>query len=1181
LFVIFLVFGHLSLVVRAQSTNSTILGTVTDPSGAVVPKAQVELRSMSTAWTMAVTAGTDGSFRFPNVQDGAYELHVSFKGFSDFVQRGIAVNINESVNVPVKLQVGAATQTVEVSATASPLNVENGEMKGVVAPNQLSELPLIASGNQRAASSFVLLMPGVSAGTSANPYNARVNGGLTSGMEATLDGVTVVEGLMSQSGMVAMFSDYPITPESLDEISVLTSNYQPQYGYTTSGVLTLVTKSGTNQFHGSGFEYLRNTALNARQFGAPSRSPDLENEFGGNIGGPVKIPKLWSARNKLYFFANLDWYYLRGAIETPVLSIPSMKERVGDFSDWVDTNGNLIPVYDPATTQVNPNYNPNLPPSASNGPFTRQQFMGCNGSTPNVICPSDPRLQNSVASGFLKYLPAPTFPGALNNFVPSKGGGGLDHKDAFDFRFDEYLGEKDHIAVNIHYHIPRYLIQSYLPLPISNNNYGTGGGGTGPWSHRVNWDHTITPSLINNFNIGYMDMSGGAVGESDAYVKELPHIPGLQSYSQSPLIQFQNFFPYGYGNDSRGGRPTTAANDLLTWVRGKHTLKFGTDIRNLELNSVSESDASGTFNFAAINTGLPQIPSGNDVASFLLGQVNNANAEFYTVAATYMRQFGLSFFAGDTWKVTPKLSLDYGLRWDRDTPSTEKYNHMAFFDSVGVNPDAGDIPGRLAFAGSSYGPASFGSRHPENTWDHGIGPRLGFGYSLTPKTVIRAGYGIFYNQAFYPGWGGGLNTSGFNANPSFTSSDGGITAAFLLNQGFPSNFNHPPFINSGFLNGEGAPTYRPFDANRLGNAQQWNLTVEHQFTSNFYINASYVGNKGTRLPSTYNPVNTINPKFLSMGQQLYDIFQPGDSSRDGIPIPYAGWVDQMTGCPPTVAQALLPYPQYCGTIGGVNENAGNSTYHALQLKVEKRYGHGLWVLGSYTLSKELTSSDETQQPANGEASYGVISPFQRRRNKGLANSDSPHVLSVSLIYQLPVGKGKRWLNQGGVVDKVLGGWETSNIFHYSAGIPFFFTSSSCNIPSQFGMGCIPAILPGANPWAQSKSHYDPSLPLFNVNAFEPASSFNFYAGQGPRMSNLRGFPYINHDFALVKTTSITEKVGLQIRAECFNVWNWHYFDSSNSGGLAVGTDIASPSFGIWNGSVSNPRNVQMAVKILF
>src|SRR3989441_5069605 len=225
----------------------------------------------------------------------------------------------------------------------------------------------------------------------------------------------------------------------------------------------------------------------------------------------------------------------------------------------------------------------------------------------------------------------------------------------------------------------------------------------------------------------------------------------------------------------------------------------------------------------------------------------------------------------------------------------------------------------------------------------GFGPRVGLAYSIDPKTVVRGGYGIFFEQNFYPGWGGGIATDGFNGTASFSSSLGGMQPAFLLQNGFPQNFTPPPFINSSYLNGQSSPNYRPFDANNLPRAQQWNLTVEHQFTDNFYISAGYVGNHGLRLTSYLDPINALDPKYLSLGSKLYDQFQPGQTTLDGVPIPYPGWVEQMKGCTPNVAQALVPYPQFCNNIYGGNENIGASTYNALQVKVEKRMSRGFWL----------------------------------------------------------------------------------------------------------------------------------------------------------------------------------------------------------------------------------------------
>ena len=285
-----------------------------------------------------------------------------------------------------------------------------------------------------------------------------------------------------------------------------------------------------------------------------------------------------------------------------------------------------------------------------------------------------------------------------------------------------------------------------------------------------------------------------------------------------------------------------------------------------------------------------------------------------------------------------------------------------------------------------------------------------------------------------------------------------------------------------------------------------------------------------------------------------------------------------------MAQALTPYPQYCSALRGANENLGSSTYHSFQLKAENRFSHGIWFLGAYTASKLLTNADSVQSAATlWSGAHGSISPFERQRNKGLAEDDTPQILSLSLIYQLPFGIGRRFVNRSGGVDKLLGGWQVSSTFRVTSGTPLFFRSAACNVPGQFVAACIPALLPGANPWGQDKGNFEPRLRLFNKAAFESPDSFNFYYGKGPRISNLRGFGYHDHDLAFLKNTRLTEKTSIQFRAEFFNIWNWHIFacQAQCFGNLAFDNDVSSPSFGSWNGSVSAPRNIQFGMKILF
>ncbi len=715
--------------ILAQNTNASLGGVVRDSSGAVVPGAQLDLTAEQTNTHQKSTTGKDGLYRFANLQAGNYKLNVSAKGFHQFLQQGIVLALNDTATLDVALTVGVSTQTVEVNAAASPINHEDAEHKGEISPDVLKDLPLNVSGSSRSAASFVVVLPGVNTGAGNNPFETRINGGMKMGDEAALDGASMQEGLMSQSGVVALHSDYPISPEAISEISVLSSTYDPQYGTTTSGVITAVTKAGTSEFHGDLREYLHNTALNATQFGAPNKPKDIENQFGGSVGGPIKIPGIWSGKNKAFFFLNVERWTIRGGTVYPVDSIPSVKERGGDFTDWVDSQGNQIPIYDPATTRTNPAYDPNQPVSGQNLPYLRNQFMGCDGRHPNVICQNDPRLVNSLAKQWFGYLPTPTFSGALNNYVSPVpisdiSGAGTDHRQNYDIRIDDYLGQKDHVAVTLHYHDTVFAKVSTLPRPISNDTYLLPDGGEiGPWVNRLNWDHTFSPNILNNLNYGYLDFRGSEISADASYVNKLPQISGAAEYKAPPQINFGDGF-LSMGSDvlHHESRPTSIVNDILSWSHGTHTFKFGGELRTLQNNLRNDNNGSGTFNFSDLNTGLLGINSGSSVASFLLGYVDNASVSFNNVNTLYARGKLFALHVGDTWRATSKLSVTYGLRWDVSTPSIEKYDNFSFLDPAGANPGAGGRPGRLAFAGSKWGDASYGAEHPEKTYYHAFSP---------------------------------------------------------------------------------------------------------------------------------------------------------------------------------------------------------------------------------------------------------------------------------------------------------------------------------------------------------------------------------------------------------------------------------------------------------------------------
>ena len=1178
-FALTLVFLGISEVSWAQ--RAQINGRITDTSSAVIIGARITVSDLETGVKRTATSNQEGYYAVPLLQEGNYRILVEMPGFKPVDRSGIKLNIDQTARVDFMLDVGEVTEVVKVEENASPLNFDNAEVKGVISPETIQELPLLVGGITRSAVSFVKLLPGVTegGGPEGNQFNVRINGGMTEGDEAVLDGVSSSDGALGQSGILLQITGHPWSPEAISEVSVLTSNYEPQYGATTSSVTTAVTKSGTNEFHGSLYEFHRNTVLNARQYSKNpgSRPKDIENEYGGTIGGPIRVPRLaWSDRRKTYGFFNYTGFTLRGGITAPTVSIPSLKQREGDFTDWRDAGGNLIPVYDPATTRRD----------SVTGNMIRDQFMGCDGRTPNVICRSDPRLQTSLAKQWFRYLPTPTNSDPLNNYtlpVPLTRTVNGDTK-LWDMRIDHLIGDRDRFFVTWHYYASKANVnETVLPKEISANGYRKPNTNN---LFRANWDHIFSSDLLNSLNLGYNNILSNSVCVDAEQAGAVPKIGGVVSNEFPPNIRIAGFAAMGCNGGFNQDRPSYIVNNLLSWVKGKHTLKFGGEYRNQQVNNETYGGESGTFNFSRANTGLLGVNSGSAVASFLLGAVDSASLALRTAGSQYARQPYLALYAGDTWKATSRLSLNYGLRWDLASPVTEKHDVLSFFDPHGPNAAAGGRSGRLAFAGTRWGEASLGKSYPESIFKKALAPRVGLALTINPETVLRAGYGMFFTQLYYTNWTGGIGggLDGFNSTPSFSSTDGGITPAFYLQNGFPTvpPSERPPFISSTFRTGQSIGLYRGAEHGRPPYAQQWNLTIERQLTKETYVTAAYVANKGTRLISGVAGINALDPRYLSLGTQLYDNFAPGQASLNGVPAPYPGWASHMTGCAASVAQALLPYPQYCNSFYSINENAGSSTFHSFQAKLERRFSAGLWILGSYTLSKLISNSDDVQRIDSGSAF--AFSPFERERYKSLSTGDVPHSFSGTFVYELPLGKGKRFLSAGDVTNKVFGGWQLTSIFTASSGIPYIFRSSQCNVPAQFRAGCVPAILPGANPFAQKQGgDFDPNQPLFNVNAFEPANGFNFYTGKGSRSSNVRGFPYYGHQVALIKDTRLAEKLTFQVRGEFFNVWNWHRFVYGGTWGTgrAFDEDVSSPTFGKWTGAISKPRNIQVGAKLIF
>ena len=672
-----------SAIMWAQGSRGSIGGIVRDPSAAGVPNAELSLRALGTSAVAKTTTGSDGSYSFPNLLAGAYDLTVSAKGFREYVQKGIALNLDQQVRVDITIEIGTTVEAVEVSANASPLNFESPVQKGTIQPGTIEELPLILGGQTRSAVAFARLLPGVTTGGGEDRlnFNTRINGGVNETDEAILDGISIVDGSLGQNGIALAVTGHPMSPEAIQEITLLTSNYDAQYGYTSSSVLTAVTKSGTSDWHGTLFALERNTVFNARQFGIANRPKDIEHDFGGNIGGPIKLPILSSGRKKSYFFFNYEGFRLRGATVAPIVSVPTAQQRRGDFSDWRDSSGTLIPIYDPATSRNNPNFQASLPIGPNNLPVLRNQFMGCDGRSPNVICPSDPRLQNSLSPAWLKYLPEPNLSGILFNYTPPRPSSGTVNSDStvMDIKGDTHWRDTDHFSVSVHYFGSFGNRQSLFPPEIASESFREPNYN---FANRFNWDHIFRPNLVNNFNIGYNNILSVIKCVDVDYANLFPKIPGAASHDLPPVIGMEDYRGFGCNASGETTRPAWIANNRLMWVRGKHTLSFGGEYRALQDKEITESNGSGTFSFSRLVTGLRGVNSGNAFASFLLGTVNTATMDVRTLPDQYIRQKYIAAYVNDNWKVTPKLTLSLGLRWDVSTPTREKEGPLVVYRPI-------------------------------------------------------------------------------------------------------------------------------------------------------------------------------------------------------------------------------------------------------------------------------------------------------------------------------------------------------------------------------------------------------------------------------------------------------------------------------------------------------------------
>lgn len=1133
----------LSLPLAGQIATGSIKGTVLDPAGAAVPNAQVQARNIGTSIVTAGTTTAEGSFTLVNLPAGTYEVSAEAQGFKRTVVTGVLVDIAVTTRVDVRLTLGSISESVEVVGAAPVITPDSAEAGTVLTSTEYENLPLSTGGRVRDPMSFVPLTPGVNAakggGIDTSEGHISVNGGQPWTTDVLVDGMS--------AGQVSHFGSWNEMAPPVDafgEFKIITGGgFSAEYGHVGTAVVNYSLKSGTNNYHGSLFEFFRNTELNARSFFQKQRSPYHQNDFGGTVDGPVWIPHVYNGENRTFFMASLDTSFYRGIDVTQLYTSPTSAMLTGDFSSLKTATGQPVIIYDPATTASNPQ-----------GGVFRTPFAG------NAIPPA---RFSAAAQAIVSLFPLPNLPGNINNFSGIGNGGSnaggcpVMNNYMFVTKVDHHFSDKQTVSFSTTYtFLPRQCDggNPYVDTPLANGSPPRQDFSTHQF--RLTYNYIFSPKVLNTVELGYNRFLNPAYTFSRG--QDWPAKLGISGLDGSdgsmPKIDFSSD---GYPSLSatfamRDVEKSAMVRDTVTILRGRHNLRVGFDYRTQGVVKRRNNNGIGDFVFNSKETGLnASAATGNAFASFLLGA---ADSETVGSSVDYESQLPYyAWFLQDDIKASSKLTLNLGLRYDLELPPVERHDESSTFDLNTPNPGAGNVLGAYIFAGS--GPGHANTRTFTDTYYKAFGPRVGFAYALTPGTVIRAGYGISYstNEQL-------ITNDGWSTTATFISPDNGNTPLYLQN-GVPTNWPQPPLLVPTFGNGNNVTYYAP-DAAHSPTVQNWRFDVQRELPWKTVLEVAYVGTHGSHLAgSGLANLNQVNSQYLALGSLLTANISSAAARAAGIAIPYPGF----TG---TVAQALRPYPQV-RTITDSQAKLGWSTYEAFQLRLQKRFSRGVQGLLSYTNSKLLTNMQQT-------TTVSSVSQLQDTANlqaeRAVAVFDIPQMFWMEMIYELPLGPGKPLLSKGGVLGKLVGGWSLSPILNYASGQPL--TIGQNNQLAIFNYGQRPNVVPGVAVRNDvGYGAFDPATErLFNPSAFQSPGTAAF-GNSAARLSYARNYGTRMENLSLRKDTRIKEGVSLEFNAQVFNLFNRPQWGNANStyGNANFGT-ISTTGAG---------RFVQLGMKLHF
>lgn len=1134
-----------------QSFTGVISGRIEDATAAAVPGAKIAAIEKETNVMTRTVSDGQGEYSLPALRPGTYRVEAEASGFKKLVRAGIEVQVNARVRLDLALALGSITETMDVSASAPLVESDNSALGNVIENRKIVNLPL----NTRNPFQLAGLSPGVVPAQNFgdafnNSANFMINGGRGNSSEVLIDGITNSVPAANPIAVIAMFPSV----DALQEFKVQTSAYSAEYGRSGGGIVNMIMRSGTNGLHGTLFEFLRNSRMDANSFFANRAGTPLgsfkRNQFGTTVGGPM-------VRDKAFFFVNYEGLRQRSG-NNATLTVPTALERAGDFrQSFQPVSGACRPIqlFDPLTTRP-----------AAGGGFVRDAF-------PDSVIPAA-RLDRAGAK-IPTYFPLPNQPGntctAASNYFDSLSASLTTNQ--MDIKLDWAPGVTHRFTAGLSWRT--------LEQPTANHYRSIGdtgrinGDSIPSKGGRFDYTGTYSPTLVLNarFGVTRLERVDPPNVQPGFTLSELGFAGNFQNQMTTPAG-----FPYmTFNGYSALGNSTSAYifqsgtsysfNANLTKVHGPHTIKFGVDYRINQSFENSGFNTSGAFIFSQGFTqgpdpNLPVAGRGNAIASLLLGV---GTGDMLVLPGVFTSNPYMGLYVQDDFKVSRKLTLNVGLRYDLEKGRTERFHQLSWFDFTAPSP----LGPKVGLPNLVGGEQFISSSRPRqfDTDPNNFGPRIGFAYSATTKTVIRGGYGIFYLPYTGEASGTASGINGFSADTTWVSSLDGLTPVGSLANPFPNGLVSVTAPGSGLLTNVGqnigaTPRDGAIDRTaRVSYAQQWNLNVQREVGRQLVVEAAYSGSKGTKLVD--------GPTGYQLDQLTLDQMKLGTQLQQLVPNPFYGQIASGTLAQPTVTrgQLLRPYPQFLGVVN-LRPNSAGSIYHAFQARVEKRFSAGFSLLAAYTNSKLI---DDSSQPVTGPTTTHQ-NVYDRRADRSVSAQDISQRLVVSYTYELPVGRGKHLASAlPAWADAVVGGWQINGITTYAAGPPLAITNSQNNSGS-FSGAQRPNMKGDAN-LEGGRSTQDRLAQWFNTSVFSQPPAFTF--GNTPRvLSNVRTDRTRNWDFSLFKEFRYRERWRAELRGELFNLRNRPQF-------AAPGTAFGNSTFGVVSGQASPPRQVQVALKLYF